>query len=1157
MNNLSIRASEVLKLKRAQCATIIICAIVAGMTMSLMPAAASASQIDTTTQISGLTIGDFCEPNSKEAIATDSIECIGGTARKTRQNYVKSECLLAPGAYMLHSSATYEKGACGMSGRGVEAIAQARYVVHQNINSPLGTKAPIGVSPGIQWEMGVGSSGTGGRADVVEYDDSRSDAPLNVLEVKTVMNGGVAAALQSADRYIGDINRSQKNNMFNARRSPYAYNYRDSFKIHVDDCGQGVAKKPLYEEYAADSQGQQDGALVVTPVSRDRCVSDKVERVPLKSEEIGPYEDESTDDSPKFYATPKDGEPSHSGENIWDKIAGGVTEAFKSWGDFFRSIKPRTVCVKSVCVRAGLLELNTGEYFGSMSNISRAIKAHSKSVVFGEPHLVSLDGTAFDIMSVGEFVLTESSEPEVPYDFRIQARFQATPSGTASFLNSIAMRLNDHKVEMGRYFLKVDGADFSNFPENSYLYLGQGSAIIRDGNSFTAIWPGMDDKPMVGFDGWTVQIHLPEGLPTRGLLGNNDGLKGNDFVTRDGRDLGVSPSAQVLHNDFGDSWRLNNSESLFSYGPGQSSATFTDRSFPHDILKISDFPAQNISSAQTSCAASGVPEGPALQGCILDILLTGDAPTYAALAAQIQDSNLSSVGEKHFSLDGTLLEDFEGSVASNLDPFKVIRDPALGSAAGPLSGERPYSFTVSDVPRHYELKAEFDLILLGDWNGRDTHLALTVDGRSVWSRILPDGWSSGPVETGHLSTGESYAKYRVSTTFPHTSVAIKASIEATGVVGTYNSGLAIDNLRLVATLEQPQQFQLPADGKVAREVPVSGAGFLETPASLDSYAFTAPEEGLAVILSWSQCPSAGVWRLQKVSPDRSLIASGKCRDGSARLPVLKQGAYRWEVEQDQTGSYRQPYAFYAQAVSLPDVFSLPLNGAQISDGVPGRGAGNLESVVASDVYKFEVPSEGKRLFLEWGSCTSNFQYSWTAGPLWSIYRTSDRHLMASGLCSSGQSISPQLEGGNYTLDLTSDRNLSSWGSYRLTAVFVPDAQVFALPVDGVVVSDGVPGVGAGKLETKASKDTYTLTVPAGGKSLFLDFRSCLSNVPAYTSNGLLWQVVNVATGVKVAGDACRNGNKTVALAEGDYRLEFTSDLAYNSYGTYSFAGKLG
>lgn len=110
---------------------------------------------------------------------------------------------------------------------------------------------------------------------------------------------------------------------------------------------------------------------------------------------------------------------------------------------------------------------------------------------------------------------------------------------------------------------------------------------------------------------------------------------------------------------------------------------------------------------------------------------------------------------------------------------------------------------------------------------------------------------------------------------------------------------------------------------------------------------------------------------------------------------------------------------------------------------------------------------------------------------------------------------------------------------------------------GSAISDGVPAAGAGNLKTKGSKDTYTFTVPTGGKSLFLDFKACASNNANQYLNGLMWQVVSVTSDSKVAGDYCSSGNKSVmALPAGGYRLEMTTDLSRNSWGTYSLKGAL-
>ncbi|MCZ9881224.1 hypothetical protein [Arthrobacter sp. B2a2-09] len=137
-----------------------------------------------------------------------------------------------------------------------------------------------------------------------------------------------------------------------------------------------------------------------------------------------------------------------------------------------------------------------------------------------------------------------------------------------------------------------------------------------------------------------------------------------------------------------------------------------------------------------------------------------------------------------------------------------------------------------------------------------------------------------------------------------------------------------------------------------------------------------------------------------------------------------------------------------------------------------------------------------------------------------------------------------------------DISRNSYGTYSLAAFFVPDPQTFSLPLDGSAISDGVPGTGAGNLETKGSTDFYTFTVPTGGKTLSISWVTCLRNPANPYANGLSWQVTSVASGAKVAGDFCASGNKTLTLAAGDCRLEMATDITRNSYGTYSFRGAL-
>ncbi|MEN9225331.1 MAG: VWD domain-containing protein, partial [Thermostichus sp. DRC_bins_24] len=107
----------------------------------------------------------------------------------------------------------------------------------------------------------------------------------------------------------------------------------------------------------------------------------------------------------------------------------------------------------------------------------------------------------------------------------------------------------------------------------------------------------------------------------RGLLGNYDYNPSNDLQSRSGQWVSEHDFAG-LYQTFGDSWRVNAGESLFDYGPGESSESFTDRTFPSGFAVIS--PAQRL-GAERICRDSGIQLHPrfSLEDCIFDVATMG------------------------------------------------------------------------------------------------------------------------------------------------------------------------------------------------------------------------------------------------------------------------------------------------------------------------------------------------------------------------------------------------------------------------------------------------------------------------------------------------------------------------------------------------------
>ncbi len=133
--------------------------------------------------------------------------------------------------------------------------------------------------------------------------------------------------------------------------------------------------------------------------------------------------------------------------------------------------------------------------------------------------------------------------------------------------------------------------------------------------------------------------------------------------------------------------------------------------------------------------------------------------------------------------------------------------------------------------------------------------------------------------------------------------------------------------------------------------------------------------------------------------------------------------------------------------------------------------------------------------------------------------------VASYACGSGDK-QLALAAGDYALEFYGTNE--AFGAYSFEVIAVPDPQAFSVAVP-FKVSDGVPAAGAGKLETKPSRDVYRFSVPTGGQSVYLDVLSC----PYW----MTWKLTG-STGAQVASYACGSGDKQLALAAGDYALEF-------------------
>ena len=273
---------------------------------------------------------------------------------------------------------------------------------------------------------------------------------------------------------------------------------------------------------------------------------------------------------------------------------------------------------------------------------------------YGDPHLSTFDGERYSFQTVGEFVLAKSTRT----NFEVQTRQKAS-SSEVSLNIAAAMNVNGDRVA----FYTNEYPDNNRFEpvrvNGNVTYIKAtafslpNGGIIRKNSSkkYIVTWP-TGEKVMVdlrrsgSFDFLNVNVEVPtcNSGEYRGLLGNANGNQADDLTLDGGRNVafrapqndvfgGLSEAQRVqekeylrfIANEFGNVYRVNNVTSLFDYGIGQTTMTFTDLAFPRVHRSISDLPRGRRDRARRRCIDRGV-SADNMNACVFDVAYIDIAP---------------------------------------------------------------------------------------------------------------------------------------------------------------------------------------------------------------------------------------------------------------------------------------------------------------------------------------------------------------------------------------------------------------------------------------------------------------------------------------------------------------------------------------------------
>jgi hypothetical protein len=272
-----------------------------------------------------------------------------------------------------------------------------------------------------------------------------------------------------------------------------------------------------------------------------------------------------------------------------------------------------------------------------------------------------------------------------------------------------------------------------------------------------------------------------------------------------------------------------------------------------------------------------------------------------------------------------------------------------------------------------------------------------------------------------------------------------------------------------------------------------GAGVIEIAHERDVYTFNA-QRGQNVyfrVLSHSPALATIEWKLIDASEAevfRICLACGQ--PGVQNLRV--GGRYTLIVGSDREsgiGAYR----LQLLDVPDPDRFKIAI-GDVVGENDTGPGAGVIESPGVEDVYSFDALPR-QRVYFRVREISSGI-----GSVRIRLIDSNEMPVFESCLGCGEPAVQTLTKGGSYTL-IVGSRNDPATGTYRLQLFDVPRPDAFTIPIPAKI-SNGVPGRGAGLIESPGAEDRYTLEVGAGQR---LEFKVAEYERPLASNQ---WRVIS-------------------------------------------------
>jgi TIR domain len=274
---------------------------------------------------------------------------------------------------------------------------------------------------------------------------------------------------------------------------------------------------------------------------------------------------------------------------------------------------------------------------------------------------------------------------------------------------------------------------------------------------------------------------------------------------------------------------------------------------------------------------------------------------------------------------------------------------------------------------------------------------------------------------------------------------------------------------------QKGAFSIKIGDKIDDGVPDPGAGSIEAPYAQDTYVFTA-SAGQRVyfrMLHHSTGIASIRWRLVDETGMEVFSTCLGCTEPGLRT-LTKGGTYTLTVGSDNdpaTGTYQ----LQLFNVPAPGEFSTKI-GDVIKENMPGPGAGVIDTPGAEDIYTFTATAR-QRVYFRMLEHSTGMSYI-----KWRLVDENGMEIFNTCLGCSEPGVQTLIKGGAYRLTVGNNTDPST-GTYRLQLFNVPPPSQFSIKI-GDQIKPGVPGSGAGVIESPGAEDVYVFTASPGQKVYF-------------------------------------------------------------------------